>query len=156
MNYQSSLSFVLKDKETPKGGRCVISAFSVVGGASRSINLGSTDDVSISSELEQGRQYKNITLFMPPTKDHVDMDVAMTLMNAALAKSTLSIAFIIAKRVKGKKIEELMLACDDTTLIRPPLVVAKHLLMIELRLPTATLHHGKTSPRGADLPFVEM
>jgi hypothetical protein len=156
MNYKAWLQFGPTKEKDPGGGTCVISSFSVVGGASRSINLDSTDDISISSELEQARQYKNITLFMPPTKDHVDMQVAMTLMFAAEAKSTLSIAFIIKKQVKGKSIEELMLGCHDATLISTPYLVAKHLLMIQFRLPTVILYHGKTSRTGVELPFVEM
>src|SRR5687767_10517348 len=104
MNYKAWLEFLLKEERG--GGKCPISSFSVVGGAYRSVNLDSTDDVSISSELEQARQHKNITLFMPPTKDHVGVEVAMTLAHAEMKKSTLSIAFIIKKQLKGKILEE--------------------------------------------------
>jgi hypothetical protein len=154
MNYKAWFAFYLKKNQGSR--RCLISAFSVVGGAHRSINLDSTDDVSISSELEQARQYKNITLFMLPTHAHDDMDVAMNLVNIALEKSTLWVDFFIAKFANGKVIEELRLICADTTIIRPPALVAQHLLMIELQLPSVTLSHGKPDPTGVEFRHVKM
>ena len=45
-----------------------VHSFEVDGGAVRKINLDSTDEPTINSELEQARTYKNITLYMKSGK----------------------------------------------------------------------------------------
>jgi len=46
-----------------------IHSFEVEGGANRKIETGSPNVISISSELEQARTFKNITFYVLPTKD---------------------------------------------------------------------------------------
>jgi hypothetical protein len=46
-----------------------ITAFEVEGGANRKIETASPNAISISSELEQARTFKNIIFYVPPTKD---------------------------------------------------------------------------------------
>ena len=43
-----------------------LSYFSVAGGATRKIKLSTTDDLSLSSELEQARRFSNIRLYLSP------------------------------------------------------------------------------------------
>jgi hypothetical protein len=120
-----------------------ISSFSVVGGASRSLNLKSARDISITSELEQARLYKNITLFMPPQTDHRDMVAALQLTNFAINKTVLYVTFEIFKYTDGQEIESLSLEDDKAIITKQPNVVADQLLMIEVSLPAAKLLYSK-------------
>ncbi len=138
----------------PLKGRCPISSFSVTGGAFRSIDLTSTDDITISSELEQARKYKNITLFMSPTKNYVDMETAVKLIEAANKQMGLYVIFFLAKYVNGKIVDSLTIGDNSATLKQPPNIVASHLLMIEVCLLSPILIHGTYS--GAETQWAEM
>lgn len=118
-------------------GRALIRSFSVVGGASRTINLKKTSDMSISSELEQARQFKNITLFMPPTKNGSDMKTALDLSVAANHKTVFNFSFEIQKVSGNTLLEDLLLVDLHMTMKKPPMIVADNLLMIEAVLPDA-------------------
>jgi hypothetical protein len=127
-----------------KGRSIPIISFSVEGGANRKINLASSSDISITSELEQARSYKNITLFMPPTKNHLDMLAAVELTDIALNKpADFGISFSVEKRLGSNRLERLSLSAENPALIKRPTVIAGHLLMIEVSLPDAFLELGK-------------
>src|ERR1051325_9901021 len=76
-------------------------AFSVIGGASRTINEDSTD-VSISSEFEQARRFKNIVLFLPGSPGAQDVRVALDLMRFATEQIRLTFSLIV-RQYSGKK-----------------------------------------------------
>ncbi len=125
-----------------------VSSFSVLGGASRTINLNATTDFSISSELHQARQYKNITLFMSPTDDGKDMQVAMELTEYAIKKAPMLLNVYIEKWADGKIIELLTIADFEASIKHPPRIVANRLLMIEVSLPSAYIRHGESKGNG--------
>ena len=78
MTYRAKLNYAVyeDDKELASRRLIAVDSFEVDGGAFRTIKLKSTDDISISSELEQARTYKNVNLFLPSTKDGTDVEVA--------------------------------------------------------------------------------
>ena len=119
-----------------------IRSFSVVGGASRSINLDSTDDISISSEFEQARTYHNVTLFIPPTKDFTAV-ILFTL------KSPITKFFALVFHVEifsgGKMTHSLVLQSYNAWLRKNPTPVGNKeaLLMLEVQFDKVQLLHGK-------------
>lgn len=131
-------------------------SFSVVGGAARTINLGSTNDISITSELEQARQYKNITVFMPPSSGSEDMEVAVELIDCALKKKVLIFDFHIGKYSNGRMIEELNLVDAKATISKTPSIAANRSLMIEVALPSAVLTDAIYSKQGRWIKTVDM
>lgn len=146
MKYKAFLEYYYEfdDLLYNKGRSIPIISFSVEGGANRKINLASSSDISITSELEQARSYKNITLFMPPTKNHLDMLAAVELTDIALNKpADFGISFSVEKRLGSNRLERLSLSAENPALIKRPTVIAGHLLMIEVSLPDAFLELGK-------------
>jgi hypothetical protein len=145
--YDAWFHYREKGKDYIKGeyvyGSCLISSFSVLGGAYRSINLASTYDyITISSELEEARRYKNITLFMAPTGDHVDMKTAVDLTDAAYKTMLLSISLTFKRFAQRYTMEEYTLRAETATIKQPPRIVAEHLLMIEVCLLSPKLFQG--------------
>ncbi len=114
-------------------------SFSVLGGAVRTIKADSTNDISVASELEQARTYKNITLFMPPAKDHLDMEVALDLTNYANKKTELLFSVHVERRSGGRQVVGLNLVDQHARIERPPSLGANRLLMIEVLLPSAII-----------------
>ena len=112
-------------------------SFSVLGGAVRTIIASSTNDISVASELEQARTFKNVTLFMPPAKDHLDMEVALDLTNYANKKTELLLSVHVEKRSGGLNLFGLNLVDKHARVERPPSLNANRLLMIEVLLPSA-------------------
>lgn len=123
-------------------------SFSVVGGASRTIDVDSAKDISITSEFEQARQYKNITVFMPPSPTSEDMEVAVELTKCAMSKTILLFDFHVSKYSGGRLIEELNLVDLNATITKPPSIVANNLLMIEVALPAAKLTDATFGRKG--------
>ena len=153
MKYKGSFGYVFDNKF-----KFSVSAnsFSVVGGASRTINLNSTNDISITSELEQARQYKNITVFMPPSPTSEDMEVAVELIDCALKKTVLIFDFHVSKYSNGRMIEELNLVDAKATISKTPSIVANRSLMIEVSLPSAILTDAFYGTKGRWIKTVEM
>jgi hypothetical protein len=146
VKYKSFLDYYYEfdDLLYNKGQSIPIISFSVEGGANRKIYLASSSDISITSEMEQARAHKNITLFMPPTKNHVDMEAAVELIGIALNKpADFGIDFWVEKRLGNNQLERLSLHEENPALIKRPTVIAGHLLMIEVSLPDAFLELGK-------------
>jgi hypothetical protein len=151
MNYKgefSYISFVKKIDKYVGGPSVAISSFSVVGGSRRTINLKATNDFSISSEFEQARQYKNITLFMPPTSGGDDMKVAVELTENAGTKNPLILYFDIEKYANGKRIEMFRIIDFGASIKKPPQIVAEGLLMIEVSLGTPQIGYGESNSKG--------
>lgn len=119
-----------------------INSFEVIGGTVRRININSTDDISISSELEQARSYKNINLFLPPTKDSTDMETALSLTDIALSDFNFGVMVAIQRCANGKLLEGLTLIDRGAKLKNRPRIVGQHLLKVELDIPSPKLFYG--------------
>ena len=149
MTYQAKFNYRVMEGEelaTEKFGISV-QIFQVTGGAQRSIKLSSTDDISISSELEQARAFKNVVLFLPPTKDGSDMEVALNLTNYFELKKTLLMSLVVERYSSGKMIEGLALLDGEATLLASPSVTEKRLLKLNINLPAAKLFRGTIKGR---------
>jgi hypothetical protein len=122
------------DKRTPP-----IAAFSVVGGASRSINADSSN-ISIGSEFEQARQFKNIILFMPGSAGAGDMKAALDLTRFAANKTRFFFFFSVTQQYESKLINFLSIS-DTAVVTKPPAMIYGDLLMVQFNLPDARITH---------------
>lgn len=116
-----------------------ISAFAVIGGASRTIHVDSPDGVSIGSEFEQARMYKNIMLFMPGSPGASDMKTTVDLMNLANDKSRIWFHFSVTQLLNSKMIYNLTLSDGGASVRKPPTMIYGDLLMVEINLPNANI-----------------
>ncbi|MGH9949925.1 MAG: hypothetical protein ACRD6X_22380, partial [Pyrinomonadaceae bacterium] len=76
----------------------------VAGGSSGSINLNTTDDISISNLLEQARSFKNLSVYlpyMPQKKVPIDMQAALELEGFYKSKTPLIIEVKIERHSNG-------------------------------------------------------
>lgn len=113
MNYKARLDYDFLDYNKQfhtflKQFNIPISRFYVVG-AQKVINLSSTSDFSITSELAQAHAYKNIVLFMRKTNEHLYMKIALELTTAANNKNDLHLIFGVEKYSAGKLLQHLYL-----------------------------------------------
>ena len=116
-----------------------VSGFEVDGGASRTISLKTATDISITSELEQARMYKNITLYVPGTKDHSDMETAIKMSEAASSKKKFLFSLWVERDVNKNRIEGLVLRDNTATVQKPPSIVKDNLMALKFSLPAAKL-----------------
>lgn len=127
-NYKFSNSAgVKKDLTVP------IVRLKVDGGADRIIDIQSTSDISLTSELEQARSFKNLILGMPPSNNGDDMRAALDLTEAATGKTSLFVSFYLYKFTNGKSTEGFRLMSWEATIKKPPQIV-QTLLKIEIKL----------------------
>jgi hypothetical protein len=155
--YEGTLSYYnAEEKAGLMVGDAFIQSFSVDGGASRTINLKSPTDMSISSELEQARQFKNLTLFMPPTKNHRDMETALQLSQAAVKKNLIAINFSIQKIIGQTLLEMISLIDLGATVKMPPTIVGNHMLKIDLALSKTRIAYDRPVKKGGDMVREEM
>ena len=149
MKYVANIVYTIieDNKEKPEKADIPVGVFRVDGGTKRFININSPDDVNLVSEMEQATTLKNITLYLPPTKDGKDMQVALSLTEVALNnKLSLHMQVIVEKYSGGKKIEAFFLNVNKATLINRPYIVTlenRPMLKVELRFPEAYWGHGK-------------
>ena len=149
MKYVSNLLYEIieDDKAKPERERIPIGVFRVDGGAKRFISMNSPDDDNIVSEMEQATAFKNITLYLPPTKDGKDMQVALSLTEVALNnKLSLHMQIQVDKHSGGKKIETFFLDISKATLIKRPYIVTlenRPMLKVERRFSVVRWGHGK-------------
>lgn len=139
-----SLSYEFKfmyEREDAKRTAPPISSFSVIGGASRTIHVDSPNSLSIGSEFEQARKFKNIVLFMPGSPGASDMRVAIDLTRFAAEKVRVSFSFLIRQFFNKKMIYLLQISDNEATVKKPPMMVYGDLLMVEFNLPSARLTH---------------
>src|SRR4051812_37213278 len=105
MKYKADLHIIThattdnNGKETSSAERIDIplDSFEVDGGANRKIKLSSSDDISISSELEQARSFKNIIFYIPPTKDFL----ALKLIDIGRNFQFFSTTLVVSSYLKG-------------------------------------------------------
>jgi hypothetical protein len=145
MTYQAKFHYGLQEGDELKVSRfdIPVQIFEVEGGADRSIKLSSTDDIGISSELEQARTFKNITVYLPSTKDGSDMEIALQLSAFYSQKESMLVSFTVERYSGGQMLEGLALLDAGATLKNSPYVTGKQLLAVHLNLPAAKLYRGK-------------
>jgi hypothetical protein len=125
-----------------KGSFVPVAQFGVRGGTKRKVDLTSTDDISLVSEFEQARGFKNISLFLPRTRGfewHHFWEIA----NHGLP---VTIAFF-ASGSAGKTLKhEFILTCPGAKITGSPGKVpdwsGNELLRVDLSLPETKLEHG--------------
>ena len=137
--YKGDSGFISKD----------ISAFAVEGGALRTIDLSSTNtiDMSIVSELEQARQYKNVIVFLAPSNDPKDLLFISQLFVLASTKVLLKSTFVFVTRKYNDTALEGLTLYGDATIKAPPMRVAGNLTRVEVGFQSLGLQHGY---RGTD------
>jgi hypothetical protein len=145
MKYKATFKYNVGWDEGERKNTVPIYAFQVDGGANRNIRLKSTNDISITSELEQARSFKNIRLYLSPTSDHKDMQAALDLTAAATKKLSLVMILDIQKYSGGKFIEGLWLIDSQSSIKTEPYKTPGNYLCVEIDLPSVMLLHGKNS-----------
>lgn len=118
-----------------------VSAFSVVGGAKRFIDLTSTDDISLVSELEQARTFRNLTLYLPPATNFEWLDLT----EIAIHKLSVSIKLILFGQNKSTTVQSFVLAIKGARISERPLKRTnggKPVLEVKLTFSDVKLFHG--------------
>lgn len=160
MKYDAVLSVTPEtkpgDEPSEEFKRIPIRAFSVEGGASRSINLDSADEISIASEFEQARTYKNITLFMPPLNNFLALKLAA--MRSWGNTEFFSVFFQVNVYSGGKRIQPLILEAYNAWFVAPPIPVGNKeaLLMLRIRFHEAHLLYGKLNKANREFVHEEI
>ena len=125
-----------------KGSFVPVSQFAVKGGAKRKIDLTSTDDISLVSEFEQARSFKNISLYLPRTKgfewhhlwEIADHDLPV------------SIAFFTSGNIGRTVKHQFTLVCQNARITEQPVKEPdwgkSEVLRVNLSLPEIKLVHG--------------
>lgn len=145
MKYKTffSFDFYRADGGASSTENLPVAMMMVDGGASRRINFSSTDDISLISELEQARSFKNIILYLSSTKDHKDMKAAMNLTEIANAQTEFVFVVTVERFSGGKLLEGFELFEMSATLKFAPVMALNNTLMVSINLPFAELTQGK-------------
>jgi hypothetical protein len=142
MEYKANLRYGAKVAgETFMSRKVVVNSFEVVG-ASRTVNLNSSDDISIYSLLNRARSLKNLTVYLPQKKDGADMEVVMELSGFFNSKDPLIVEVSIEKHSNGNMIEGIVLLDQAAKLQFSPLIIRKQ-LAVAITLPAAGIWSGK-------------
>ena|SRR5688572_4634732 len=161
MKYDAVLSITPRTKQGDTASeefkRIPIRAFSVEGGASRSINLSSADEISIASEFEQARTHKNITLFMPPANNFLGVKLA-AMRTFGGNMDRFSVFFQVNTFSGGKRTQTLILETYDAWFVSPPTPVGdkEALLMLRVRFHGAQLLHSKLNKASREFVHEEI
>ena len=115
ISYQARLT--LLNSDTDLYLQTLISSFSVKGGTSRGVDLDSTNDTKILSELGQARTQKNVTVFKTPSKDTVDS----VLLGLSEKKTTFGLGVDIYVSYTGKFIHMIHFFGEDTAINSKPI-----------------------------------
>ena len=132
-----------------------VHSFEVDGGANRKINLSSTNEIAISSEFEQARINKNITFYIPPTKDFLALKLIDLRKNGP---ETFDITFVISMYSKGKVIQTLRISTDVAWFLRLPAPEGgtPPLLKAMVRFHSVQLLHGQYDPKRKKLVHTQI
>lgn len=95
-----------------------IDSFEVEGGATRKIEINSTNDISLSAEFEQARMYKTITFYILPTKNFLGVKL-MELRSPAVIKH-FDFTFVVNTYFKGILSQTLRLQCFQAWFRKSP------------------------------------
>lgn len=152
MKFKAYLNFFASDddgNEIYRNSNLPVVRFQVDGGTSRIINLGSTDDFSLVSELEQARSFTNLYIHISS-----NMKAAMDLTALARDETTISLLFIIERYSGGKLLEGLGLYCPNGVLKFPPVLAGNDTLATAFDLVEGTeIYRGKI--RNHYMPMVK-
>jgi len=147
MKYKGFVNFRLIDGEQTlfRNVNVPLSSFQVGGGATRVIDLRSTDDISLVAEFKEAQTFKNLSLYLSSTRDHKDMKAALDL--TALAKEgwDFILIIIIERFSNGKLLEGFKLGIRAAVLRSAPLIVGGNLLLMEVKFDDSTLFQGKVT-----------
>lgn len=139
--YEANLtySFTKGDVITVKAGIDIYS-FSVTGGANRKIDLNSTDEMNIGSEMEQAKNLKNINFFLLPSQGLVINDMGEYYSN----KTPISIDFVVSVYVGKVMTKSLELNSETSAITTHPWKTGsdkKPLIIVETSIPDAKLKY---------------
>ena len=144
MKYKAFFSF-MPSEATIESARAnlhlPVTAIMVDGGTSRMIKLNSLDDISLVSELEQARTYKNLIVYLAGTKDHRDMKAALDLTAIAGNQELIKAMVTIERRQNGKLLDALAIY-DRYTLSTNPVPAIGNTMMISLKMEEAEIFQG--------------
>jgi hypothetical protein len=131
-----------------KGSFVTVNYFSVKGGAKRIIDLNATDDISMVSEFEQARSFKNIIFYLAPGNNFEWLDFT----EASIHGLPISIVFFVGGHIGKTVTHQFTLTCLNAEIIEPPVEKTDSersgkVLKLSLSLPETRLIHG--SPQGS-------
>jgi len=125
-----------------------VSYFAVKGGAKRIIDLTATDDLSLVSEFEQARSFKNISLYLPPTSNFEWLDLT----EISIHRLQFLMVFFASGKVGGTLAHEFTLSCKTAEITEAPGKMNDGskgtVLKISMALPETRLMHN--SPQGGE------
>lgn len=150
MNWTGYLHYKAKHSDIDsilKGLFVDVSLFKVKGGAKRVVDLTSTDDISLVSELEQARTFKNLVLYLSPAKDFEWLD----LIEIATHKLPVSMKFIAFGQVRNTLTQSFVLASKTASITEIPVKkISEKKLLLELKLAISDVRliHGSHDKEG--------
>ncbi len=120
-----------------------VTHFQVKGGAKRVIDLTSTQDISLMSEFEQIRSFKNVILYMPAGKNFEWLDF----IEIAEHNLTVSIKFVVIGEIGTTLTQSFQLVCKNAKITELPNKSktsdsGQQLLTVKLSIPDAELDYG--------------
>lgn len=125
-----------------KGSFVTVTSFSVKAGAKRVIDLNTADDISLVSEFEQARSFKNIALHLPPPKDfewHHLYEIGYHGLPFAMS-------FYISGNIGKMVTHQFTLSCSKAKITEQPVKGTdwgnSPLLKVNMELPETQLIHG--------------
>lgn len=131
-----------------KGSFIPVSYFSVKGGAMRNIDLNGTDDISLVSEFEQARTFKNISLHLPPTKSFEWLDLTEIFVH----RLRFTVVFFVQGKIDKTLTHEFTISSKTAQISESPVkkfVTGKgNVLKVSIALPETILSY--TSPQGLE------
>jgi hypothetical protein len=133
-----------------KGNFVQVNYFSVKGGAKRIIDLTATDDISLVSEFEQARSFKNIIFYLSPGSNFEWLDFT----EASIHGLPVSIVFFVGGHIGQTVTHQFTLTCRNAGITEPPVKKTDsqkgiQVLKLSLSLPDTKLVHG--SPQGEEM-----
>lgn len=117
----------------------------VEGGAKRTINLTSADDISLVSEFEQARSFKNIWLYLAPAQNFEWLDLT----KVAFHKLPISIAFFTFGNIGNTPVRSLKILCTNAKINEIPdkrwdSAAKSKMLVVKFALPeTRLIYHTR-------------
>lgn len=120
-----------------------VTHFSVNGGAKRIIELASADDISFSLELSAAKNYKNISLFLPPARKFEWLDLC----EVAFHDLPLAISFSTFANNGKANTHTFNLLCENAKITELPSkvsdpVAGATVLAVRMSLPAPKILHG--------------
>jgi hypothetical protein len=125
-----------------------VTSFAVKGGAKRLIDLSATDDLSLVSEFEQARNFKNIALYLPPTSNFEWLDLT----EISIHHLQFLMVFFATGKIGDTVTHEFVLSSKNAEITEAPGRFTNGgsgtVLKVSMALPETKLTHG--SPEGSD------